>query len=118
MPMLLLAQRQYDYMDDNAVTGGADRALNAFIIILLLVFAAIVLVFLTNSFFNIYYWFNPKANPEYKMKKRREELEKSRPSNVKEEPSIPKEASPDIPRVAKKCLPIVTIGYNDYVRFL
>ena len=115
MPMLLLAQRQYDYMDDNAVTGGADRALNAFIIIILLVFAAIVLVFLANSFFNIYYWFNPKANPEYKMKKRREELEKSRPSNVKEEPSIPKEASPDIPRVAKKMSSYCDQGYNDYV---
>ena len=45
-PLLLLAQRQYDYMDDNAVAGGADRALNAFIIIILLIVALLVFVFL------------------------------------------------------------------------
>lgn len=114
-PLLLLAQRQYDYMDDNAVAGGADRALNAFIIIILLIVALLVFVFLANTFFNIYYWFNPTANPEYKRKKRREELEKAKPSNVKVEPSIPKEKSPNIPKVAKEMSSYSDQGYNDYV---
>ena len=114
-PLLLLAQRQYDYMDDNAVAGGADRALNAFIIIILLIVALLVFVFLANAFFNIYYWFNPEANPEYKRKKRREELEKAKPSNVKIEPSIPKKTSPDIPKVAKEIPSYSDQGYNDYV---
>ena len=63
-------------MDDNAVAGGADRALNAFIIIIILIIAAIVFVFLANVFFNIYYWFNPKANPEYKKAQRIEDKRK------------------------------------------
>ena len=31
--ILLVAQTQFDYMDDDAVAGGADRALNGIIII-------------------------------------------------------------------------------------
>lgn len=74
--ILLVAQTQYDYMDDDAVAGGADRALNAFIIIIILAIAAIVFVFIANAFFNIYYWFNPEANPEYQKEKRIEEKKK------------------------------------------
>ncbi len=76
MPLFLLAQRQYDYMDDSAVAGGADRALNAFIVIIILIIAAIVFVFVGNAFFNLYYWFNPEANPENKKAKRLEEKKK------------------------------------------
>ena len=115
MPMLLLAQRQYDYMDDSAVAGGADRALNAFIIIIILIIAAIVFIFIANAFFNIYYWFNPEANSEYKRKKRREELEKAKPSNVKVELSIPKEESPGIHKVVKEMPSYSDQGFNDYV---
>lgn len=74
--IILVAQTQYDYMDDDAVAGGTDRALNAFIIIIILIIAAILFVFLANTFFNIYYWFDPKANPEYKKAKRIEEKKK------------------------------------------
>ena len=74
--ILLVAQTQHDYMDDDAVAGGADRALNAFIIIIILAIAAIVFVFIANAFFNIYYWFNPEANPEYQKEKRIEEKKK------------------------------------------
>ena len=35
--ILLVAQTQFDYMDDDAVAGGADRALNGIIIIAVLV---------------------------------------------------------------------------------
>ena len=31
--MAIYAQSQYDYMDDSAVAGGADRVLNTFVII-------------------------------------------------------------------------------------
>ena len=31
--LMALAQTQYDYYDDDAVAGGADRALNGFIIL-------------------------------------------------------------------------------------
>ena len=55
LPMLIFAQSQYDYMDDRAVAGGADKALNGIIIILVLVGVAIVLLFVISGVLNVYY---------------------------------------------------------------
>ena len=45
--MAIYAQSQYDYMDDSAVAGGADRVLNTFVIIFIIgiVLVAFVLIF-------------------------------------------------------------------------
>ena len=72
----LYAQRQYDYMDDNAVAGGADRALNGIVFIICLIIIAVVLIFVLGGLLNVYYWFNPQANPDYKRTKRIEEKKK------------------------------------------
>lgn len=76
LPVFLYAQSQYDYMDDDAVAGGVDRALNGIIIIVCLVVIAIVLILVFGGLLNIYYWFNPQANPKYKRAKRIEEKKK------------------------------------------
>lgn len=62
----LIAQTQYDYYDDGAVAGGADRALNGIVFIIGLVVVAVVLIFVIGGALKVYEWFNPKANPEYK----------------------------------------------------
>lgn len=62
----LIAQTQYDYYDDGAVAGGADRALNGIIIIGGIVIIAVALFLLLYGVAKIYYWFNPTADPEYK----------------------------------------------------
>ena len=64
--ILLVAQTQFDYMDDDAVIGGAERALNAIIITAILIIAAIMLLFIVGGLLNVYYCFNPKAAPNYK----------------------------------------------------
>lgn len=76
LPVFLYAQSQYDYMDDDAVAGGVDRALNGIIFIVCLVVIAIVLILVFGGLLNIYYWFNPQANPDYKRAKRIEEKKK------------------------------------------
>ena len=75
---LLYAQTQYDYYDDDAVAGGADRALNGIIIIAVLVIAAIVLLFIISGLLNVYYWFNPKADPAFRHKIAAKEKERIR----------------------------------------
>lgn len=82
--VLIYAQTQYDYYDDSAVAGGADRALNGIIIMVLLVVGAIILLVVGNVFFNIYYWFNPKAKPEYKAAKYKEEKQKQHEKYVEQ----------------------------------
>lgn len=67
----LVAQRHYDY-DDSGVTGGADRAFNGLILIIILVIGAIVLLLLGNLFFKIYYGVNPEAKLEPKANKTKE----------------------------------------------
>ena len=67
--MLFFAQTQYDYMNDDAVAGGADRALNGLIIIVGLIVIAFVLILLLGGLSKVYYWFNPQADPEYKRAK-------------------------------------------------
>lgn len=84
LPMLLFAQSQYDYMDDSAVAGGADRALNGIIIIVGLVIAAIVLLFVIGGALNVYYWFNPKADPNYKRAIAKQEQKRKHEEYVQE----------------------------------
>lgn len=81
--ILLVAQTQFDYMDDDAVAGGADRALNGIIIIVVLVIAAIVLLFIISGLLNVYYWFNPKADPSYKRLLAKQEQERKHEEYVK-----------------------------------
>ena len=66
---LLTAQRQYDYYDDSAVAGGADRAFNGLVIEVLLVIGVFVLLLLGGLYFKIYYWFKPDANPKNILQK-------------------------------------------------
>lgn len=74
--IFLYAQSQYDYMDDDAVAGGADRALNGIVFIVCLIVIAVVLIIVLGGLLNIYYRFNPQANPDYKRAKRIEEKKK------------------------------------------
>lgn len=83
--IILVAQTQYDYMDDDAVAGGADRALNGIIIMAVLVIAAIVLLFVIGGILNVYYWFNPKADPNYKRLLAKQEQERKHEEYVKEQ---------------------------------
>ena len=83
--IILVAQTQYDYMDDDAVAGGADRALNGIIIMVVLVLAAIVLLFVIGGLLNVYYWFNPKADPNYKRLLAKQEQERKHEEYVKEQ---------------------------------
>lgn len=89
---LLFGQTQYDYYDDDVVAGGAERALNSIIIIVILIIAAIVLLFIVGGLLNIYYWFNPKAAPNYKRALAKQEQEKKHEEYVKEQR---KNASPN-----------------------
>ena len=81
--ILLVAQTQHDYMDDDAVAGGADRALNGIIIIAVLIIAAIVLLLVVGGILNVYYWFNPKADPNYKRVLAKQEQERKHEEYVK-----------------------------------
>ena len=92
LPMLIFAQSQYDYMDDRAVAGGADKALNGIIIILVLVGVAIVLLFVISGVLNVYYWFNPKAALSYKRAIAKQEQERMHEKYVQEQR---KNASPN-----------------------
>ena len=83
--VILYAQTQYDYYDVSTVAGGADRALNGIIFILLLVIAAIVLLFIASGVLNVYYWINPKADPSYKRALAKQEKERKHEEYVKEQ---------------------------------
>lgn len=63
----VIAQTHYDYMGDDAVAGGTDRALNGILIIIGLIILAIVVIFILAGIFKVYYWFNPKADPVYQQ---------------------------------------------------
>ena len=62
----LYAQTQYDYYDDGAVAGGADRALHGILIIGGIVIVVVVLALLLGGAAKIYFWFNPQEDPKYK----------------------------------------------------
>lgn len=74
----LAAQRQYDYYDDNAVAGGADRVLNILIIISLLAIGIFVLLLLGGGYYKIKYWLNPQESPEYKAAQKKKIVEEQR----------------------------------------
>ena len=76
--VLLTAQSHYDYMDDSAVAGGADRALNGIVIIVLLLIGAFVLLLIGAGYYKIKYWLNPEESPEYKAAQKRKEIEEQR----------------------------------------
>ena len=82
--VLLTAQSHYDYMDDSAVAGGANRAFNGLLFIILLIIGAIVLLLLGNVFFKIYYGLKPEAKPEYKAQKAKEERENKQKEEKKQ----------------------------------
>ena len=84
MPVSIFAQTQYDYYDDSAVAGGADRALSSIIIIVVLVIAAVVLLFVIGWALKVYYWFNPKADPTYKRALAKQEQERKHEEYVQE----------------------------------
>lgn len=81
--IILCAQRHYDY-DDSGVAGGADRAFNGLLFIILLIIGAIVLLLLGNLFFKIYYGLKPEAKPEYKAQKAKEERENKQKEEKKQ----------------------------------
>lgn len=68
LPLVIFAQSQYDYYDDDAVAGGADRVLSGLIVIFIIVAVAIALLFIVFVIAKVYYWFNPEADPEYKSR--------------------------------------------------
>lgn len=76
LSLLSYAQSQYDYYDDDAVAGGADRALNGILIIIAIVFAIVVIAFIGNGIFKVYYWFNPEADSQKKKDEIQKEIKK------------------------------------------
>ena len=73
--VLVQAQSQYDYMDDDAVAGGADRVLNAFVILFLIVIAFVVIIFIFGGIAKIKYELSPQSEID-RQKKAKEEREK------------------------------------------
>lgn len=65
----IFAQTQYDYMDDEAVAGGADRVLN-FMLVIVIIFAVLIIVLaIACIYFKIYYWLHPEKDPNNKTSK-------------------------------------------------
>ena len=73
--IMAFAQSHNDYMDDDAVAGGADRALNSFIILFLIVIAFVVIVFIFGGIAKIKYELSPQKEID-RQKKEKEEQEK------------------------------------------
>ena len=73
--VLVQAQSQYDYMDDDAVAGGADRVLNTFVILFLVVVAFIVIIFIFGGIAKIKYELSPQSEID-RQKKAKEEQER------------------------------------------
>ena len=83
--IFLIAQTQYDYMEEEAVGGGVNIALNGIIIIVALVIVAIVLLFIIDGVLKIYEWINPKSSPNYKMTIIKQEQERKHEEYVQEQ---------------------------------
>ena len=73
--IMAFAQSQYDYMDDDAVAGGADRVLNTFVILFLVVVAFIVIIFIFGGIAKIKYELSPQSEID-RQKKVKEEQER------------------------------------------
>ena len=82
--VLVQAQSQYDYMDDDAVAGGADRVLNTFVILFLVVVAFIVIIFILGGIAKIKYELSPQKELD-RQKKEKEEREKQERIKKEEE---------------------------------
>lgn len=82
--LMALAQTQYDYYDDDAVAGGADRALNGFIILFLIVVALVVIIFILGGISKIMYELSPQSTID-RQKKEKEEKEKQERIRKEEE---------------------------------
>lgn len=82
---ILAAQTQYDYFDDRAVSGGADRVLNGIAFIVLLIIGVFVLLLIGNGYYKIKYWLNPTESPEYKAALKKKEIEEKRLKELRRE---------------------------------
>lgn len=101
LPALLQGQTQYDYYDDEAVYGGADRALNEIIIIGGIIVVLVIIILLLGGLAKIYYWFNPEANPDYKRAMAAKEKERETIRN-----RITSKASSSFPEITNEVKPI------------
>lgn len=81
----IAAQSQYDYYDDSAVAGGADRALNGILFFVFLVVGAFVILLFGGFYYKIKYWLNPEDNPEHKAAQQRKIVEEQRLKEVQKE---------------------------------
>ena len=68
-------QSHYDYMDDSAVAGGADRVLNSFVIIFFVVLALLIIIFVFGGIAKIKYELSPQSEID-RQKKAKEEQER------------------------------------------
>lgn len=69
------AQTPYDYMDDSSVAGGADRVLNGFVILFLIIIALLVIILIVGGLGKIKYELSPQKEID-RQKKEKEEQEK------------------------------------------
>jgi len=70
--MTIHAQSQYDYMDDSAVAGGADRVLNTFIILFLIGIVLVAFVLIFGGIFKIKYEFSPQKEIDRQREEKRQ----------------------------------------------
>ena len=68
-------QSHYDYMDDSAVAGGADRVLNSFVVIFFVVLALLIIIFVFGGIAKIKYELSPQSEID-RQKKTKEEQER------------------------------------------
>ena len=54
----IYAQSQYDYMDDDAVSGGVDRAINIIVILAVIALVIVVLAVIINGINKVKYEFS------------------------------------------------------------
>ena len=116
----LIAQTQYDYYDDSAVVGGADRALNGIIWLFLLIVTVIILILVIGGISYIYYWFNPEAHPNYKrtMEVKKKKLEKLKEKEIQDKKQIILETKEDSNFVGNQNVPQEQIAIPIYADYL
>lgn len=78
--MSLAAQSHHDYMDDSAVAGGADRALNGFLLFIIIGIALFVIILIFGGIAKIKYELSPqsKIDRQKEAKKEQERQERIR----------------------------------------
>lgn len=83
----LYAQSHYDYMDDNAVSGGAERALNGIVFIFVIILLLFIVTLFMGGISKVYYWINPEESPEHKaaIKKEEQDTQHLKEKKVKEQ---------------------------------